>query len=339
MIRYPKPLQQGGTVGVTALSSGVKSELHHLLRKAAHQFEQRGYAVKLGETAWTSEKLTSAPGELRISEFMAMMGDEDIQVIIPPWGGELLLEILPAIDFGKLDPKWLIGYSDTSTLLLPLTLLTGIATAHGTNFVDLRSDKWDEVTSKFMEMLTASVGDTVIQQSSEKFQSEWQHTVSSEPYVFNLDTDTSWKTVDDMPVRFEGRILSGCIDTIRHLIGTPFGNVQAFRDNFIPNEKIVWVIENCEMNAPDFYRSILQLYNAGWFTHTSGIIFGRTAAGIAVDGFTDIDAMERLAELTGVPIVYDADIGHMPPQMTFVNGAFVEVEVASGKAVVTTKFI
>ena len=140
-------------------------------------------------------------------------------------------------------------------------------------------------------------------------------------------------------VQFEGRILSGCIDTVRHLVGTPFGDVRAFREKFTADDPLVWVLENCEMDAPDFYRSILQLHNAGWFEHTAGIIFGRTAAGQAQGGFSDVDAMERLADLTGIPIVYDADIGHVPPQMTFVNGAFAEIEVAQGKALMKMTFI
>lgn len=339
MIRYPSPLKKDQMIGVTALSSGVESELHHLLRKAASQFERRGYVVHLGETVWTNEKLVSAPKEIRVAELMEMMVNDQINAIIPPWGGEFLVEILPLLDFNQLQPKWIVGYSDTSTLLLPITLLTGIATVHGTNFVDLRSDEWDPVTSKFLEVVTTSRGRKILQQSSQKYQSEWQHFAPPNPYVFKLDMDTEWKTIGNEPVQFTGRILSGCIDTIHHLVGTPFGDVKAFQKKFIPGEKVVWALENCDMDAPDFYRSLLQLYNAGWFANASGIIFGRTSAGTAAEGFTDIDAMERLAELTGVPVVFDADIGHVPPQMTFVNGAYATVNVAGGQATLTMEFI
>jgi len=339
MIRYPKPIGIGQTIGVTATSSGVESELHHLLRKAAHQFEKRGYTVLLGETVWTNEKMTSAPKEIRVKEFLDMMTDDNISAVIPPWGGHFLSEILPLINYEELKPKWTMGYSDTSTMLLAITLLTGIATVHGSNFVDLRSDEWDSVTSKFLEVLKASAGDTIVQHSSEKFQSEWQHFAPPDPYVFKLDMDTAWKTIGNHPVRFEGRLLAGCIDTIRHLIGTPFGDVKTFREKYVAGDAIVWALENCDMDASDFYRSILQMHNAGWLDNTAGIIFGRTAAGIAQGGFSDVDAMERLSNLTGIPIVYNADIGHMPPQMTFVNGAYGEIVVAEGKAVLKTKLI
>jgi muramoyltetrapeptide carboxypeptidase LdcA involved in peptidoglycan recycling len=36
-----------------------------------------------------------------------------------------------------------------------------------------------------------------------------------------------------------------------------------------------------------------------------------------------------------VPVIYDADIGHIPPQMQIVNGAYGKVEFADGRATVT----
>jgi muramoyltetrapeptide carboxypeptidase LdcA involved in peptidoglycan recycling len=50
-----------------------------------------------------------------------------------------------------------------------------------------------------------------------------------------------------------------------------------------------------------------------------------------VGGFTTLDALERLAEETDLMIIYNADIGHIPPQMTFINGAYAEIKVENGK--------
>jgi muramoyltetrapeptide carboxypeptidase LdcA involved in peptidoglycan recycling len=35
-----------------------------------------------------------------------------------------------------------------------------------------------------------------------------------------------------------------------------------------------------------------------------------------------------------IPIIYDVDIGHIPPQIQIVNGALGKVEFADGKAVI-----
>lgn len=58
--------------------------------------------------------------------------------------------------------------------------------------------------------------------------------------------------------------------------------------------------------------------------------------GQEVEGFTVLDSMERIKELTGLPVIYDADLGHVPPQITFVNGAHGQVTVENGKGNVQT---
>lgn len=109
MIRYPKLLQKGNTIGVTATSSGVGSELHHLLRKAAHQFERRGYQIHLGETVWTDDKLTSAPKEIRSAELMEMLMDDEICAILPPWGGEFYRKFFRFFNLIRWNRNGLLG--------------------------------------------------------------------------------------------------------------------------------------------------------------------------------------------------------------------------------------
>jgi len=339
MIRYPKALQKGDTIGVTAPSSGVDSELHDLVHLAKRQFKNRGYQVEIGETVWTQHKAASATKEKRATELNSMIQNKNIHAIIPPWGGEILQEIFPLIQWDKGQSKWILGYSDTSTFLFALTVKTGIATAHGTNLVDVRSDEWDSTTNKFLEVLSSEEGATIRQISSSNYQTKWNHNKKADPYVFKLDTPTKWETINHSPVTIAGRLLGGCMDTIRHLIGTPYGDVKEFQGTYLKNEPILWYFENCEMNATDFHRTLLQMQQSGWFNHSSGIIFGRTAAGQEVNGFTIVDAMERLSEATSLPIIYNADIGHVPPQLTFVNGAYAEIKASDGRGEMTMSLI
>ncbi len=335
MMRYPKGLQTGETIGVTAPSSGVDSELHDLIHHSKKQFENRGYNIEIGKTVWTQHKAASTTKEKRAAELNAMLQNHDIHTIIPPWGGEILQEILPLIEWGKAQAKWILGYSDTSTLLFAFTLKTGIATAHGTNLIELRSDEWDPTTSKFLEVLSSEEGATIKQVSSSHYQSKWNHDKKPDPYIYKLDTKTNWETVSNSPVEMNGRLLGGCLDTIHHLIGTPYGDVKEFQKTYINNEPILWYFENCEMSATDFHRTLMQMQQSGWFDNASGVLFGRTAAGQEVGGFTTLDALERLAETTNLPIIYNADIGHVPPQMTFINGAYAEIKADNGKGEMT----
>jgi muramoyltetrapeptide carboxypeptidase len=336
MIRYPL-LNEQAMIGVTAPSSGVQSALHDMFKKACLRMEKRGYEVTCGETVWTQNKAKSAPAKTRAAEFNKMVRDPKIDVIIPPWGGELLIEMLEHVDFTNLPNKWILGYSDTSTLLLSITLKTGIATAHGTNFVDLRGEYSDETTAMWEKVLSTREGDIILQKSSEKFQKEWKHGAPT-PCVFHLTDETEWKTISGKSEKISGRLLGGCIDTIRHLIGTPYGDVAQFNQQKINGEPILWYLENCEMNTTDLRRSLVQMKLAGWFDNCSGILFGRSSANEPVSDYTVEDVYRETALEINVPIIYDVDCGHVPPQITFVNGAYAEVEVKDGKGTVLQHF-
>lgn len=336
LIQYPV-LSKGMTIGVTAPSSGVPSELHGLLNLAFKSMEKKGYPIKFGETSWTQDKAKSAPAKKRAEEFNNMMLDKDINLIIPPWGGELLIEMLEYVDFENIQNKWVLGYSDTSTLLLAITLKTGIATAHGTNLVDIRGDYSDDTTAMWQSVLSTKIGGSILQHSSEKYQKEWRHDQPT-PCIFNLTEQTYWKSTENKKVKIQGRLLGGCIDTIRHLVGTPFGDVQNFEKNYIEGDAIIWYLENCELSTTDLRRTLIQMKFAGWFENCTGILFGRSPANTPVTNYTVEDVYQELSNELQIPILYDIDCGHVPPQMTFVNGAYAEVESDNGKGTLLQKF-
>ncbi len=265
-----------------------------------------------------------------------MMNDDFIDIIYPPRGGELLIEILEFIDFKKVKSKWVIGFSDISPLLLAITLKTGIATAHGTNFLNLRGEV-DETTAMWESVLSTQVGASVLQRSSIKYQKE-SDSDKSFPNAFNLTEDTIWKTTSKTICNIKGRLLGGCIDVIRHLIGTPYGDVNTFRNKYINREPILWFLENCELTTTDVRRSLVQMKLAGWFDNCSGLMFGRSNANHSVNNYTIEDVYQELSDELKLPIIYDIDCGHAPPQLTLINGAYAEVEIGNGEGIIKQFF-
>ncbi|SDC13811.1 S66 family peptidase [Shouchella lonarensis] len=337
MIRYPV-FQQCKKVAVTAPSSGVEPELHHLITKGTARMEERGFRVIVGDTTWTQVKAKSTPAPIRAAELQKFLQDEEIGLIMPPWGGFLLIEILPYLSFENISPKWILGYSDTSVLLLVLTLKTGIATAQGTNFVDVRGEVMDETTARFLDVLQTRRGEEVTQIASPFFQTEWQFD-NPTPHIFHLTKQTEWKTISGAPFDCTGRLLGGCIDVIRHLIGTPFGDVAYFQQHFIDGEPILWHFENCDLKTDDLRRTLVQMRLAGWFDHCVGIAFGRSPANDPVEGYEIEDVYKDLSDELGVPVAYDLDWGHQPPQLTLVNGARARLVVEGGTGKLTQSFV
>ena len=336
MIQYPI-LEKEAMIGVTSPSSGVPQELHELIHQARKRLEKKGYRLQIGKTVWNQNKAKSAPGLERVAELNELMENEEIQLIFPPWGGELLIEMLEHVNFEKVRPKWILGYSDTSLLLLAITLNTGIATAHGTNLVDIRGEYSDPTTAMWEQVLSTKRGDSVVQDSSKKYQKEWQFD-NPTPHIFNLTEPTNWKSITGERVKMEGRLLGGCIDVIRHLIGTAYGDIARFRRTFTTGEPIIWYMENCELTTTDLRRTLVQMKLAGWFQDCAGIMFGRSPANDPVDNYTVEDVYNDLYEELQVPIIYDVDCGHVPPQITFINGAYAEVGLADGKGKIVQYF-
>ncbi|PQP82731.1 LD-carboxypeptidase [Paenibacillus sp. PCH8] len=334
-IRYPQPLAPGGIIGVAAPSSGVGESMYPSLVECKLHMERLGFGVQESPSLRHNSKCVSASKEARAEEMNAFMRDPNIQAIIPPWGGEFLMDILPLLDWGAfrtLPPKWVMGYSDISTFLFAYTLLTGTASAHGTNYVDLRSSQIDWVTARCLDVLQTEQGGQITQSSSTHYQTEWKPELPG----FNLDTPSRWKQLGhaedaDTAVSFSGRLMGGCMDTITCLIGTPYAPVETYLDEYCADEGTIWYLESCEMNAGDIYRHLWQMRQAGWFAGVKGFMFGRLAGYSDTGDFNFTDALSSALKDLDVPILYDVDLGHIPPQLTFVNGALGKVAYENGR--------
>jgi muramoyltetrapeptide carboxypeptidase LdcA involved in peptidoglycan recycling len=57
----------------------------------------RGYEVVVGECIDGSGRV-SAPAGQRAGELMTMLTDPAIRAIVPPWGGEIAIDLLPLLD-------------------------------------------------------------------------------------------------------------------------------------------------------------------------------------------------------------------------------------------------
>ena len=69
---------------------------------------------------------------------------------------------------------------------------------------------------------------------------------------------------------------------------------------------------------------------AGWFENATGFVFGRTRHEGSEECLTYVDAVKR-ALGPDIPIIMEADIGHVKPTFTLINGAIGHFESSNGK--------
>lgn len=332
-VRYPAPLQPGDRVGVTSPSSGVGPDLQERLNVAIRTVEARGYEVVVGD-CMDGAIHVSAPAADRAHELMAMLTDPNIKAVVPPWGGETAIDLLPHLDWGALrgaEPTWLVGYSDTSTIMTPLTLLTGTATVHGNNLMDTPY-RASEGLLTWLDIVTMTAGTTFTQVSPNRYLSSgWDdYAIVPEASEFTLDGSGRWTRLDgDGDVEVEGRLVGGCIETMCNIAGTPFGDVASFARSEAHGGLLVYV-EASEDRATTICRNLHGMRLAGFFTGANAVLVGRTWAPDA-DSLTQHDAVLDALGGLNVPIIADVECGHVPPFLPLVNGARARVRYSDGR--------
>ena len=343
MVKYPKPLKKGDIIGVKAPSSGAPGVFSNKLDSAINKFKELGLNVIETESVRkNNDNLVSAPAEVRAKEFNELYFNKEVRAIIPPWGGEFLMEMLPYLDFKKLkeaEPKWILGFSDTSTLLFTLTLKANLATAHGPNFLDFGNNPVDESVLESLKILQKEKGASFVQESLEYYQEEWSEVTEDTFPPYNLTEKVDWKILgEDTQAQFKGRLIGGNLDVICKLIGTPYDKVKEFLNQY-KEDGFIWYFENCEMDSTDVRRTLWQMQMNDWFENCNGLLYGRVAGYNALKGYTCVDALSSIKNELDIPIVYDVDLGHKPPQLTFINGAYAEVTVEENHEKVLQKLI
>lgn len=327
-MRFPRPLRPGDTIGVTAPSSGITPSYRPRLDAGVRELESRGYRVVVGECLG-AERFVSAPKEQRAAELTAMLADPEIRAVVPPWGGEMAIDLLDRIGWETLadaEPTWLVGFSDLTTLMVPVTLRLGWATLHGSNLMDTPYAPpagllhWTDVASATAPFTQTSPGRYRSRDSG------WDD-YEGQPAVsrMTLDRAGSWRLLAGDTADFSGRLIGGCIETIGPLAATPYGDVRSFGREHAVDGLVVY-LEAAEDNAFTIARTLHALRYAGWFEHAAGVLIGRTNAPGA-DGFSQADAVADALGDLGIPVVLDVECGHVQPFLPLVNGALARVVV------------
>src|SRR5690554_6503095 len=324
MIRYPRALAPGARIGVTAPSAGVSGPWSQRADFAIEWLREAGYDVVVGE-CFSGGGITSAPATARAAELTAMLCDPTIACVLPPWGGETAIDLVDLLDWDALaaaEPTWLVGYSDISTLLVPITTRLGWATVHGSNLADSPYAAPGGLM-KWFDLISSSGPHT---QRESGIVAEWVDVKEdARATQWKVKSDGRWDLHGADSLDVTGRLIGGCIETSINLAGTPYGDVAAFGREHAGDGLIVYV-EAAEDGAAAICRNLHGQRLAGWFDHARAILVGRTSAPdhpLLTQREAVLDALGRLE----VPIVFDMEIGHVPPQLPLINGALASLTI------------
>lgn len=338
-MRYPEFLKKGDTIGICAPSSGIVKE--HKIRRlntAIEQLKELGYKVIETASVRITERGRSTSGKQRAKELMELLENDDVKLIIFATGGDFSVEILEYLDLEKLKtvtPKWTQGFSDITGLGFLFNTILDIPTMYCQTIKDYAMKPLHRSLTDALELVS---GNEIIQESFEKYEKDWQEVNEDVHATYNLTEKVEWKNITgENKITMQGRAIGGCLDCLKCFFGTKYDNIN----NYIEKHKddgIIWFLECYEMDTSEVFRTLWQMKNAGYFNYCSGIIFGRP---LMIREDYDITFNEAVNDAIGnlnIPIICDADIGHVSPQLAIVNGAILEITSENGKGIVKTIF-
>ena len=341
-MRYPKAIKAGDSLGLIAPSFGCNIEPYHSALKAAiTKFEAMGYRVILGENAFAGAGVgISNTPEACGAELNAMFARPEVGAVLSCGGGELMCEVVPYMDFDAIaaaPPKWFMGYSDNTNFTFLSATLADTAAVYGPCAPSFGMDPWHRSLEDAFGLLTGG-------SRSLKGYGRWERESlrdEEHPCVpYNLDSVTEYRLFGDSggEARMSGRLLGGCLDLMRVLLGTRFDRVSAFCERY-REDGILWFLESCDLTVFDIRRTLWSMREAGWLDTARGFLFGRPLHWkeevLGLDQYAAV--IEPLRGLN-VPIVMDADLGHLPPALPLVTGALAELRATRDELAVELSF-
>ena len=317
---YPEFLKKDSTIGICAPSSAIfPDDLEFDI--SLQRLKSEGYNIK--ETAHVRTGLIeSSPAPIRGEEFNQLIADGEVDAIICASGGDFLISMLPYVDYEaiKKTPKWVQGYSDPTSLLYSITTKCDVATIYGANAGGFWMNVLDESVKNGLKRLR---GDIPVQNSFELYETDR----SGRNGGYNLTEPVKW-VCPNGDFSAKGRLIGGCMDCLVDLIGTRFDGTRAFIERY-KDDGILWYFDIFALKAENVHNTLFRMKDMGFFDHASGFIFGR----VCFPGtFADISYIDAARKILGdAPMVFEADIGHVSPKFTVINGALGEVKCQYGK--------
>lgn len=258
--------------------------------------------------------------EARAHCFNRLVEDPSIGAIFTTYGGFNTNEILRFIDWdaARANPKCVVGYSDTTALLLSLAEKARLITYYGPAVLP----QFGEVGGIF-RYTSDELRATLLDGTPRK--------VPTVSYWFDQAADWAKADLRRQPTygagaygavhgRAEGRLFGGNSDTINFLIGTDYLRP--------PSEPSILFLEMADAAEQwlTFRRSLAHLSDAGFLTNVMGVLVGRSPQSGTCEELAQIFA-ELLPDPT-IPLVLNAPFGHFDPITTLPIGVRAQIESA-----------
>lgn len=303
---YPKYLEDGSTIGITACSAGVLKKIEKY-EKSINNVKKYGFNLVETNNVRT-DGVVSSDNITRAKELESLFTNDNIDMVAIASGGDFLYDMLTEVDFNILkdNSKWLAGSSDPTSLLYILTINYDIATIYSPcNMSGFDSDELHQSYLNYFEILKGNL----VRQEKSPFK-------EGESFSDVMNTPNEWINLNGN-VDEKGILIGGCIEVLKDIIGTKFDKTNEFLERY-KEEGFIWYFDVFSMTSEGLYNTLLQFKNAGWFKYAKAVVIGKVCF---PNTFTDMSYEDAIKNsLKDVKCIFNFDIGHVKPSFTMING-------------------
>ncbi|PEY34544.1 LD-carboxypeptidase [Bacillus cereus] len=317
------PLKKGDTIGIYSPSSPVTYTSPKRFSRAKKYLQDKGFRILEGHLTGKQDFYRSGSIQERAEELNALIKNPDVTCIMSTIGGMNSNSLLPYIDYEafKENPKIMVGYSDTTALLLGIYAKTGITTFYGPALVPSfgEFEPFVDFTYTYFKEALMDNQDVPYKLNIPLFWTDefinWEEKTKEKELRKN-----EWICVNGG--KTTGRLMGGNLNTLQGIWGSPF----------MPDikEGDILFIEDSSKDAATIERSFSLLKINGVFDKVSGIILGKHEQ--FNDCSTNRKPYEILLEVLKdrkLPFLADFDCCHTHPMITMPIGAQVELDATN----------
>lgn len=301
-------LQKGDEIRIVAPSRSLKIVTENIYNSALNYLHNHGYHVTFSTHSRDIEYADSASIQARVEDLHDAFLDTNVKVILTAIGGFNVNQVLEYIDYSIIqnNPKIICGYSDITALLNTIYAKTGLITYHGPHFSSFGFEHHREYTNEYFEKAVMN-------------NNEYSILPSLETHKYEVIQEGCC----------EGTIIGGNLCTLNLLQGTQFMPKLQDVILFLEDDNIMGdcFIQEFDRNL----QSLLQVKEC----RVMGIVFGRFANDCHLTTEVITQIVKSKKQLKNIPIIFNADFGHVFPFFTFPIGGTAKIVATASKADIT----
>jgi len=288
----PNRLKIGDKV---AIISSARAISEREISFAQQLLQSWGLEVVVGQTIGEKYNQFAGTDEQRAMDIQTMLNDSQIRAIFFARGGYGSVRILDKVNWTTLlsDPKWLIGYSDVTAILMHTYYNQNIQSIHA-----------------IMPVNISSLKDNIAVRSLKNILFNGNNVLTTQSHQLNRVG------------KAEGRLIGGNLSVIYSLLGS---------NSFIDTDNKILFIEDLDEYLYHIDRMMQALKRSGKLNKLSALLVGQMSDmhdNTIAFGKTPYEIIQSTVKDYNFPIAFNLPIGHIGENNhAFIHGATAFVDI------------